>query len=66
MKGFYLIFAAAVFGLFCFLEYRGTSFDTSSRMPSPQYFSYRGVSSSSSSSSSSSRSSGGVYYSSHK
>ena len=64
MKGFYLIFAAAIFGLFCFLEYRGTSFDSSSRMPSPQYFSYRGGGSSSSSN----RSGGGgvVFYSSHK
>ena len=63
MKGFYLIFAAAIFGLFCFLEYRGTSFDSSSRMPSPQNFSYRGGRSSSSN-----RSGGGgvVFYSSHK
>lgn len=62
MKAFYLLFAAAVFGVFCFLEYQGTSFDSSHRTPNPRYYSYRGVSSSSSSSSGG----GGVFYSSHK
>lgn len=59
MKAFYLIFAAAVFGIFCFLEYNGTSFDSSHRTPTPKYYSYRGASSSSSGG-------GGVFYSSHK
>ena len=58
MKAFYLLFAASVFGLFCFLQYRGTSLDSSHQRPSPQYYSYRGVSSSSSSGSSY----GGGYY----
>lgn len=49
MKGFYLMFAAGVFALFCFLEFNGTVFDSSSTRPAPKYYNYRG-------------SSGGGYY----
>jgi hypothetical protein len=45
MKGFYFMFACAVFGLFCLLQFRGTSWDRNQRTPKPKYYSYRGGSS---------------------
>ncbi|MFA5504353.1 MAG: hypothetical protein WC314_09950 [Vulcanimicrobiota bacterium] len=59
MKIFYFLFAAAVFGAFCFLEYSGTSLDRGQRLPQPKYYSYRGPSTSSSSG-------GGGFFYSHK
>lgn len=44
MKSFYFLFAMAVFGMFCFFEYRGVNTDFSQRSPSPKYYSYRGAS----------------------
>lgn len=45
MKSFYFLFAAAMLGLFCLMEYRGVSLDSNQSKPKPQYYSYHGSSS---------------------
>lgn len=42
MTKFYFLFAFGLFGIFCFLEWRGTSFDDNQFVPAPYYHSYRG------------------------
>jgi len=42
MKSFYLVFACSVFAVFCLLEFRGVSMDSNHRIPTPEYYSYRG------------------------
>ena len=41
MKSLYLMFSVCVFALFCLLEFRGVSWDSNQKTPSPNIYTSR-------------------------